>query len=85
MIDSSTLSDPVLFSILYGLLEGKYAVAEHVIFLSSTLNGERVSRLTDGDCSLNVSEISTLSLSLDKTISDLDHVMTVSICSSVIV
>ena len=50
-------------------------ITEQVMFSSLALSGDRVSRLVDVRDDSSRLEMTTLSLSLDKTIPDLDQVM----------
>ena len=71
---SCTCSDAVGVILINEFGVAKYTLAEQVMFSSLALSGDRVSWLVDVDESL-MFKMTTLSLSLDKTIPDLDQVM----------
>ena len=58
---SCTYVDPEGLSLMNEFGVTRYAVAEHVIFVSSALNGDRISLLMNVGCELDSSEIITLS------------------------
>lgn len=71
---SCTCSDSVGVISIKEFGVAKYTLAEQVMFSSLALSGDNVSWLVDVDESL-MFKMTTLSLSLDRTIPDLDQVI----------
>ena len=53
--------EPELLLVMNEFGATRYAVAEHVMFASSALSGDRISLLTNIDCDVDSPEIVTLS------------------------
>jgi hypothetical protein len=81
---SCTCFDTVGLISIKGFGVARCAFAEQVMFSSLALSGEMVSWLMDVDSNSWRLEMSTLSLSLDKTIPDLDHVILTKMSISVL-